>query len=310
MDWETPGRTGSQSSLTITSGKYFSRLSWQLTGTSEIFDLGQSPQGYQGYGTSTSDLNLTLTYPFSGQWSVQGLVGYEWGNYDSLSQPGGWRWRVTPYWSPSPNTTVGLGYGWRYFGADYFADIQHQYKKTVFNLTYEIVVSNARTALLDQEVVNFQDPFGQPITNPTANQNLSGSVLNPALVSGVFVQHQLLASVARQFGRSTGTLSITQNRWDYQDSANQVDDTQGNIVFTRALSQRSSGTVGLQYWMYNQSVVGGADFTQYQLWAGMSRRVNRRVTGDARYSYSQRRSDALGQGYTENALWLTLNWTL
>jgi hypothetical protein len=305
------GNTGAQSSLVVTSGAYFSRLQWQVTGTSNTFNLGSSVQGTAtDQGTGTSSLYLTLIYPVSPQWSLQGLAGYDWGNYDSLSNPGGARWRITPYWSPSANTSVGLGYGWRYFGNDYYANIQHKYKKTVLTASYETVVSNARTALLDASPVSFQDAFGASITNPTMNQTLSGSVANPALVSGVFVQHQLLASVVHDFGRNTAALYLTRNRWDYQDSANQIDDTLGNLVFTRRLSRLTDGSLGMQYWGYGQSALGAVDFTQYQIWTELKYRISRQLTGSTRYYHNQRGSVEPSQNYDENGLWLTLDWNL
>lgn len=305
------GSTGTQSYLTITSGAYFSRMSWQITGSRNIFNNLQSNQDTQNYQyPGTSSLYLTLTYPFTAQWSVQGLAGYDWGDYQSLSNTGGARWRVTPYWSPSRNTSIGLGYGWRYYGTDYYANIQHRFRKTAINISYETVVSSASSALLNANVVYFQDPFGVPITNPAASQALSGSIANPALVSGVFVQHQLLANITHQFGRTNANLSLNQNRWDYQDSDNQVDGLQADLAFNRSLSRRSSVGLGVQYWEYSQSYLGAADFIQYQLWTQYSYQINRKLTGNARYYHNQRTSDAPSQNYDENALWLTLNWTL
>jgi uncharacterized protein (PEP-CTERM system associated) len=301
------GSTGSQSYLTIASGDYFSRLPWDVAAFSNIFN---NDNDNDNDNDGISNVTGTLTYPVSAQWNIQGLVGYEWGQYESLSEPGGWRWRVTPYWLPSRNTSIGLGYGSRYFGADYFASINHRYKKTVVTMTYEVVVSNARTALLDTPVVDFEDPFGDPITNPSAEQTLSGSVANPPLVAGVFVQYQALASITQRFGRTTGYLSVNQNRWDYQSSGIQVEDRQGSLFFNRALSRRTQAEVGAQYWLYNQFAVGAVDFDQFKIWGALSYQVNRRVSGNIRYFYNQRSSDTATQSFDENGLWLTMNWGL
>jgi uncharacterized protein (PEP-CTERM system associated) len=297
------GSTGSQSYLTIASGGYFSRTPWDVAAFSNIFSNDNDNDGI-------SSVTGTVAYPVSAKWSIQGLVGYEWGQYESLSEPGGGRWRVTPYWSPSRNTSIGLGYGWRYFGADYFASINHRYKKTVITMSYEVVVSNARTALLDTPVVSFEDAFGEPIISPASDQTLSGSVENPPLVTGVFLQYQSLASVAQRLGRTTGYFSLNQNRWDYQSSGVQVDDLQGSLRFNRALSRRTRGEVGAQYWLYNQFAVGAVDFDQFKVWGALSYQVNRRVSGSIRYFYNQRSSDTAAQSFDENGLWLTMNWGL
>jgi uncharacterized protein (PEP-CTERM system associated) len=308
------GSSGINSSLRVTSGDAFSRLRWELAGNTNLYNQDTVNSRSANQNTGTSNLNLTLIYPFSVQWRVEGLTGYEWSQYDSvyssLEQPQGWRWRITPYWNPSPNTSVGLGYGWRYFGADYFANIRYLYRKTALTLSYESTVSSARTALLDTNVVNFQDPYGAPITNPLQTQTLSGSIANPALRSGLFVQRQLLLTLAHQFGRNYGLLSLNTNHWDYVDSQNVVDDVQGTLSLSRSLSARATGRVGMQYWKYDQSEIGAVDFSQYQAWTELSYQLSRRTTGDVRYSYTQRSSDYPDQDFDENSVWLTINWGL
>ena len=307
------GSTGSQSNLTIASGDYFSRAPWDVAAFSNIFSRDNDNDNDNDNYNDTdgiSNVRGTVTYPVSAKWNIQGLVGYEWGQYESLSEPGGWRWRVTPYWSPSRNTSIGLGYGWRYFGADYFASINYRRKKTVVTMSYEVVVSNARTALLDTPVVYFEEAFGEPIISPTSEQTLAGSVSNPPLVAGVFLQYQSLASIAHRIGRTTGYFSVNQNRWDYQRSGIQVDDLQGSLLFNRALSRRTRGEVGAQYWLYSQFAVGAVDFDQFKIWGALSYQVNRRVSGSIRYFYNQRSSDTATQSFDENGLWLTMNWGL
>ena len=309
---DNSGTTGSQSSLTITSGDYFSRMPWQITAASNIFNAGNnSGSNYgTGSGTGTSTVSGTVTYPISDQWQIQGLVGYDWGNYDSLSQPDGLRWRVTPYWSPSRDTTIGLGYGSRFYGADYYANIQHRHRKTVVTASYEINVTNARTVILNSNVVNFQDPYGQPITNPAASQTLSGSIANPALTSGFFIQKQLLLGITSKFGRTTVSLNVNNWHWDYRDTDNQVDQNQGTLTFSRTLSPRSSGNLSLQYWTYNQSAGGGADFSQASVSTGYTYQISRRTQGSATYTYSRQDSATPSQNFGANQLWLTLNWNM
>ena len=307
---DNSGSTGSQSSLTITSGDYFSRAPWQIAASSNLFNNGNTTGTADGNGYGTTSVSGTVTYPLSDQWQIQGLVGYDWGNYDALSQSDGFRWRVTPYWSPSRDTTIGLGYGYRFYGTDYYANIEHRHKKTVLTASYEIDVSNARTAILDSNAVNFEDAYGQPITRPLVDQTLSGSISNPPLVAGFFIQKQLLLSIAYQFGRTTAALSVSNYHWDYLDLGSQVDQNQGSLTLSRTLSQRASGSLGLQYWTYEQSALGAVDYDQFQLWTEYSYQVNRRTRGSVRYFYNRQSSATPSQNFDENGLWLTLNWSM
>jgi len=175
--------------------------------------------------------------------------------------------------------------------------------------TYETTVSNARTAVANDNVVNFEDSFGQPVTDPLNDQLLSGSVSNPPLANGVFVQNQMNGSIAHRFGRTTGTFSILQNHWDYQATDLQIDQTQGNLALRRTLSSRASGSLGLQYWIYDQSSANQNDFDQYQLTAQWSYRLNANLHSSVSYLYSQRSSDSSALDFDQNQIWLTLNWT-
>ncbi|MBV5275257.1 MAG: hypothetical protein JZU52_16980, partial [Lamprocystis purpurea] len=115
---------------------------------------------------------------------------------------------------------------------------------------------------------------------------------------------------APRLGRTTGYFSVNQNRWDYQRSGIQVDDLQGSLLFNRALSRRTRGEVGAQYWLYSQFAVGAVDFDQFKVWGALSYQVNRRVSGSIRYFYNQRSSDTAAQSFDENGLWFTMNWGL
>lgn len=293
---------GSQSSLAITSGEYFSKMPWSISAYSNLFNEDDN--------RGTSSVLGTVSYPFTPRWMIEGLVGYDDGDYESTSSTGGGRWRITPYWTPSANTSIGLGYGWRYYGTDYYANVRHSHKRTNFSLTYESVVSNARTALVNANVVDFADPFGQPIGDPVADQTLSGSISNPPLVTGVFVQTQMTALIAHRFGRSTGTFSVVRNNWDYQATDLEIGQTQGNLSINRAMSPRANGGVGARYWIYDQSNTDVNDFNQYETWLQLGYRINRNLGSSVRYIYTRRNSERISQNYDQNMLWLTFRWTM
>ena len=309
------GSPGSQSSFSITSGDYFSRLSWSVKGQSDLigndsFNANRGNASSFGNGTGTSTVYGELAYPITEQWSLTAIAGYDWGNYDAVQDPNGPRWRLTPYWQPSRAARIGLGYGQRYDSPDYFVDIGYQLSRTAISLRYDIVVSNARSSILNANVVNFQDAFGQPIAQPLQTQVLSGSVSNPALRGGYFVQDHLNLSATHRFGRTTASLSIDNYRWDYQDTANIVTQNQGTLTVTRALNPRATGSASVQYWIYDQSENGAENFEQLSLTTNFSYTLSRRLTSSLQYTFNQQNSSSPWRGFSANALWATLNWSM
>lgn len=312
---------GSQGSLAITSGEYFPRMPWSINAYQNSFNEGDNQENEQGNDQGTSGIDGTLAYRITPRLAIQGLVGYDYGDYESTSSTEGWGWRITPVWAPSANTSVAVGYGGRYFGPDYYANISHIHKKTTLSFTYETVVANARTAILNTDVVNFEDPCYAPSDattgapgvvgiDPLTDQSAAGSVSNPALSGGVFVQSQMTGCVRHRFGRSTGYLYLLQNHWDYQASDLDVYQTQGSVVVDRALSPSANGSLGLAYWIYDQSISNEADFNQYQAWAQLSYQLSSRLSSSCRYSYFRQDANTTSQNFDGNSLWLALDWKL
>ncbi len=306
---------GSQSSFRIRSGKYFSRTSWSIVGESDLVGQGSGNWGgingsNTGSGTGTSEVYAEVTYPITDQWALTAIAGYDWGNYDSFQDPNGPRWRFTPYWQPSSATRIGLGYGQRYNSPDYFVDISHRWSRTSISLRYDIVASNARSAIINTNVVNFEDAYGEPITQPLQTQVLSGSVANPALRGGYYIQDHLNLAASHDFGRTSASLSFDSYRWDYQDSPEITTQNQGTLTLSRALTRRAQGSASLQYWTYAQSVGAAEDFDQLSLSTQVSYQINRRLNSSVQYSYSQQDSSSTWRGFSANTLWLTLNWNM
>ena len=301
------GTNGSASSLAITSGSAFSRLTWSLNASSNLVDL-QQQRRYNGSGTTQT--LARATYVLTNQWQIEGLIGYDFGNYQSQQDPNGFRWRVTPYWQPSPRARIGVGFGYRFDGNDYYLDLRYQRARTALAAKYDIIVTNARDSLREAQVVNFQNPFGQPVTQPLSSQLLSGSISNPPLTAGYYIQNHFMLSASHRFNRTAATLNVDNWRYDYQDTGAVVNQNQGTLSLDRSLSRRASGSLGLQYWT-NESPGGAAErFEQVSLWTQFTYQLTRRTSGSLRYTYNQQNSATSARRFDTNTLWLTLTWNM
>lgn len=307
------GTSGSASSLTITSGDYFSRIPWNIRAESYLIGNG----GTFGNSSDLADRQTgsgqvvgNATYVMTPQWQVSGLIGYDFGNYQSLEDPNGFRWRVTPYWQPSPNTRIGVGYGYRFYAPDYFLDLSYRTGRTALSAKFDSNVSNARNSIAGAQPVAFQDAFGQPIVQPLQDQLLLGSTSNPALIAGYYIQQSLQLTASQRFARSSLSLTVSSSRYNYQDTDQVVTQSQGSMTLERSLTRRASGTLGLQYWTYDAPEATASSFDQVSFWTEYTYRLTRRSTGSVRYIYNQQISDYQLRSFDANSLWLTLDWSM
>jgi len=302
------GGAGSQSSISVRSGEYFSRATWSVIWRANLFDTGSNSSS--GNRTDYQTLYGTVAYRINRKWQIEGLAGYDDGSYASQNDTQSPRWRITPIWTPSANTTLGVGYGRRYEGNDWYLQFRHLFKKLAVTAEYEKTISDARTQLLTQDVVQFEDPFGGAIQDPLRNQNLSGSITNPALVNGVFVLERLRGTLGYNFGRNNLTLSVWRDNRTYQESNLDYVDNYSTLQWNRALNPRTNGLVRLDLWRHQDGTDDLFDFTQYQASMQLSYRVNERTSTSILYSYLNSTSDSEFEDYDENRLWLTLDWAL
>lgn len=302
------GTGGSQTSVSVRSGDYFNRTAWSVVWRANVFDTGNG-----GDRNNYQTLYGTVSYRINRRWQIEGLAGYDngsYGSYGSQNDTQSPRWRITPIWTPSANTTVALGYGRRYEGNDWYLRFRHLFKKLVVTAQYERTISDARNELLNQEVVQFEGPFGAPIQDPLQNQQLSGSITNPALVSGTFILERLRGTLGYNFGRNRVTLDVWQDNRTYQESDLDYVDNYSTLKWNRSLRPRTDGLVRFDYWKYQDGSDDIYDFTQYQASLQLSYRLNQKATTSVLYSYLNRTSDYEFYDFAENRLWLTLDWAL
>lgn len=304
------GQAGSRSYVRLTSGEYFSRMPWQLVwyGNALVNNANTNGTANNRY----SELTFTANYRWDRELTIQGLAGYDNNSYGGLDETRAPRWRITPIWSPTSQTTIGLGYGHRYFGNDWYLRWEHRLKRTIFSLEYDSTVSDARTSILSQDVVSFQDPFGDAI-DPVTGGDFTGSNTNPVLTAGTFVLNQLRGRFAWRRGRNYLSLDVWQDERDYEISDVSYLDTYSTLTLNRSMTQLARGSLRLDYWQHSDqsgSSPRAADFTQYRLSLSWEYDLSERLAADVTYSFINRASDFEDEDYDENRLYLTLNWRL
>lgn len=166
------GDFGSISSVRIRSGKIFLRSTWRATYGSNVFNREDSTR----HETLIASLGYRLTY----QLRIQALAGYDDGSYLSQNDTPSSRWRMTPVCTPSPAISVAVGYGERYSGNDWYLSLSRRFKRATLRAEYQRMLSDARTEVLDEDVVQFEDVFGGPVRNSAFNHDVDVTPQAPA----------------------------------------------------------------------------------------------------------------------------------
>lgn len=296
------GSWGSLSRVRVQSGESFRRSRWTLDYETYAFRADDQ--------SDRQSLFFTLAYPVTGQLSVEGLVGYDTGDFVTVAEGETFRWRITPVWDLSDDSTVAVGFGQRYGGNDWYLRLVKRFARGIVRADYERTISDFRSEIATNDVVQFEDAFGMPITDPLANQDLSGTVGQTALRSGVFLLERFRGTFSYQLGRTNLNWRVWQDRRSYDDANVDRTDSYSYLTLRRPLNPRAAVSGEIYLWNHQEDDPRRADFTQYRLSLQWTYRLNRRTNASVRYSYLERNSDVVRQDYDENRLWLTLNYRL
>jgi uncharacterized protein (PEP-CTERM system associated) len=310
---------GSASTLSVVSGSYFQRFVWSINYSNTLFD----PDYSAGIGRVWGSLG----YRFSNKYRVDLILGYDdqYANNDaaaaSIGQGGGIRWQPRFTWTPDEDTSATFGVGEAFYGTDWYVSLSRKQRRFVFAVTYNTVVQNARQAVLQQQVIPFQDAFGQPIFDPIGGNQLYQIQTTPTLADATYVSNTLNGMIGFQGRRTTVTFNFNASSYDYQLTGQETFQSSGSLAATRSLSSKLSGRAELLYQRNDYGEGQGDAWDQYRLSLGLVYQLGRKGSAGLTYSLSQGSDDSavipIGVGgggrtgnYDENRLALSLTYQL
>jgi uncharacterized protein (PEP-CTERM system associated) len=283
---ETAASIGTSTSLTVASGSYFYRMPWSLNYSSNFFDVED--------GSGFSQVWGQVGYRFDARYRVDLLLGYDSQNVgDNFSDSegrdlgDGLRWQPRFTWTPNAETSATVGAGQASYGNDYYLNVVRKQKRFALGLTYASTIENSRQVILREQVIPFEDAFGNPIFDPIAGGQINQVVNTPTLIDETYVNDNLSAVVAFQGRRTTVSFNASVN-WDrYQFSDVETVQSLGSVALDHRLSSKMSGRAVLLYQTYTQKPAADADYDQYRLELGLSYRLGRKTTAGLAYYMSQ-----------------------
>jgi uncharacterized protein (PEP-CTERM system associated) len=296
-------RGGRTTRVNIRSGRFFTRMPWSINYRNDVFDLDSDDSWGRASGT--------IGYRFSRQYQVNFTVGYDSAQIDSGRSDGsGFRWRGTLIWVPTTRTSLSLGFGEAFFGDDWELTLRHRHKHTSITARYYKNIETVTTSILDEQVIRFEDEFGNEILDPITGEELGILVGTPILVDDVFLLERARLSLSRGWGRTNARLSTSYTKRDY-DSANlDSEDAILSLNLRRRLAPRTSATLRLAYQDHREDDANRNDFEEYGAQLGFNYALGPRTSVGFRYRYTDRNSSFPEQNFNEGRFNLNLAFRL
>lgn len=299
---ESDALTGSTSNIiefNLTSGPRFTRYLWELSFENEKI-LNDS-----GANTRFTTLKADLRYLITRKVALLLTIGKDNNEFSSSdTNIDGFLWRAGGAWSPSTRTSFEATIGERFFGSDVFVNLTHRTRRTRWAATFEQTPSTTRATILEQQVFNLFDSFGDPIIDPVIGEQATLNVNVPVQTSEVLIRsrfsgnanytlrknsfdfyayheeldYQLTGDKEDSFGASATwtwnigrrTNSIFKLRWDKQSLRSGIDDTYSTLDYrlTHILSPGLESNIGARY-VLKESNISTSEYDEARVFLGL-----------------------------------------
>jgi uncharacterized protein (PEP-CTERM system associated) len=285
------------SSISITSGPYFSRMPWSLTYSGSFLNNQQNNRFQSTTGT--------VSYVFNQKWRAYLNLIYDNNSYRSTSSTSGLGWQAGLSWTPTTRTSITAGYGDRYYGAWPTLTLTHQSGHTAWSASWTSTVQNVRQQQLNQQLFPVTDAFGNPVLNPVTQQQLLLPIGTPALINSVYESNNLSARVSTNWTRTPASLSVNYYQTKYQDLALDTDDYTIYGTIGRDISRRTSLNLSVQWWEHIEQNVSPVNYTQKLASVYIQHNITRHLSSQLGYTFTKRSANNPLDQYDDNQVFLT-----
>ncbi|MCB1735977.1 MAG: TIGR03016 family PEP-CTERM system-associated outer membrane protein [Gammaproteobacteria bacterium] len=282
-----PGGANKSLAIGISSGTRFNTLGWSLTSNASKDGASDATQ---------RNVNAQLNYRVGAKTSVFASTGYENNDFQSAEQTKGSIWNVGANWQVGPRTSLNASVGNRYFSRTYSLALNHTMRRSSFSMNYNQSLQTTNSLQL-----------GQPIFDDTGTFLVGFGV--PVEQTDVFITSTWNANYALSSRRARFGLGFSQvNR---ESSRTQVDDVITSLNGSLGMTFPSSVSASLNA-LYRTSEFGLSARQDDFLSVGVSvsRRLRSDVTLNASFQRQTQSSTDSTADFTENALTLSLGFTL
>ena len=245
---------------TVSSGSRFQRLGWRLNVNSRFIEnsTGSTSEFRNGSGR--------LSYRFNRKASVFASVGLQLNDFRTLrADADGATWQIGGTWIPTSRTSLQGSYNRQFFGNHFAGSLRHRSRRAVFAANYSESVTTTSIQQLEQVLVPFVDPFGEPVLDPGSGEPILVPVDTATLTDEVMVLRRFEGSVTWQGRRTSASLRSSAQLRNFEVSA----DEESVFGMSASLSRRLSRRLGVVSTPSGRLPLSGAhrDRTPASAWA-------------------------------------------
>ena len=290
----------------VTSGDYFSRLGWTLTGDATWYDRGETPADPASNISSTDKYGRAdLKYLIYEGLSALAGVGYETLHDPTLlEQPKGVIWDGGFQYQPTPYANVSFTYGRRFRNTDYEFNGEYDIGPSLkvlssYTQTYQtgltLVAANGSQLTVNQngQVINSQT--GLPVTNSPFGIATSSPF---GISNQAFFDKRFQTTVLATRGRNTYSVTGFEDQASGAAVSSGVSGTNGSartygggVNWTRQLWPNLASNLGGQYNDITYQDGSGRRDTLYIINAGLTYTFSPTLTGQLYFSRFSRQSN-------------------
>ncbi len=204
--------------LKLDHGTMFNRILWDFDFTDENIE--------NDFGNKTIFRNLTgsLKYLLTRKFALTSAVGYDDNEFASSEDISGLLWNAGFEWNPSRRTSFAASVGERYFGTDYKMNISYTSRKFRFLVEFNQTPQTTRNNLLEQQVFNLNDIFGEPFIDPDTGLPANINVLVPQQTNEVLINKRFRIVANYDYRKTFVNMELTVGERDFQ-LTNDTDET-------------------------------------------------------------------------------------
>ncbi|HBA66519.1 MAG TPA: TIGR03016 family PEP-CTERM system-associated outer membrane protein [Methylococcaceae bacterium] len=308
----------------LNSGRYFSKVGWGLNFNNRI------NRNSSGEEIRFQDSNASLRYILNRKFSLLAQGGYA--NNDFRSTTGfsrnGFYYNFGGQWRPSQRFSVAAGYGNNSYvtvfispfqrlqwtttyrnndvgtntGNVWQTNLRYFTPRSVVNLTYNEDTTTVQQVLLEEQIIPFENEFGEPINDADGNPILFNIAL-PNLIDDVFVRRRGQLSYSYRTGKSILSTNVFTERRTFQESQvkDEVYGIRGTWMWNFMPRTNTFLSSGYQ--------VTDTDFStdnRFDVAFRVQRSILRQLNGNIEYRYINQSSNSNINTFDENRVTLNL----
>jgi len=268
----------------------------------EFSVFARAGQSSNSFASNSDSHNNGISYTLGGQWQPSQRFRLEagMGNNRFVTV------EVTPFnrlhWITTyTNNDIGLN-----TGDTWNTNLNYTSRRSVWNLSYSEDTVTTQQLLLDQQVFETTDAFGNQIQNPLDNGVLRDTSLQ-SLTDEVFITKTAALSVSFRTGKSDISADVSKTLRFFELSGNDEDVTSLSASWNWQFTRRSSSNLRAGWQKTESDGVNAFSDERFDFSATITRNILSRLNGSINYQYIDQSSNDNLNSYSENRITANLS---